>query len=362
MARQSSTPQSGGGSFARSASSGGRTGSFSQQYGQRGGSMRPGSRVVGQRNWWGGRRGWRGWYGGYGYLGAPVPSQWILWVQSCLAQLVGPWVPQTGTIGPETRQAIQSFQTQRQLPATGLLDNDTVNALQTACRSSAAAGPPSTGTVPAGPPPPPPAAGPAPSGPPPDAGPPPESAPPSGEFEINIGEMPGEAEQEFLVSASTRADLEWHDPVPLTSDEHFRWAPESPAIYVIHTAGSPWYVGIAEHSLRRRFLARRKVLRDFNIPFNVLANRSVSWATLRSSTAPSGSIQRRHSQDVNAPFRPTIERYGILKILEQYFIKKFGTETKGNITRETVRFGPTGSLSVLDKGTQSANFAAGTKI
>src|SRR5260370_37244178 len=87
----------------------------------------------------GGDRRWPWRYGrSSGYYPAAQPaSQWLLWVQGCLAQLIGPWVPQTGVMGPETRQALQTFQAQRQLPTTGLLDNDTVNALQAACGGGA---------------------------------------------------------------------------------------------------------------------------------------------------------------------------------------------------------------------------------
>ncbi len=74
-------------------------------------------------------------------------SQWVRWVQNCLAQLVGPWVPQTGIMGRATRRAIGIFQAQQQLPATGLLDNDTVNALQAARTPQAVAPQPSLGEV-----------------------------------------------------------------------------------------------------------------------------------------------------------------------------------------------------------------------
>jgi len=75
--------------------------------------------------------------------GPPAPPslapQWVLWAQACLAQIVGSWVPQTGQIGKATRKAIGIFQSQQQLPATGLLDAATVNALQQACSGQAAA-------------------------------------------------------------------------------------------------------------------------------------------------------------------------------------------------------------------------------
>jgi peptidoglycan hydrolase-like protein with peptidoglycan-binding domain len=90
----------------------------------------------------------------------PVSSPMVAWAQSCLGQLLGPGVPQDGVLGPATRQAVQQFQMQQQLPASGVLDGNTVNALQAACSGQtvaqdagggsgvASAGPP-------GPPPPP---------------------------------------------------------------------------------------------------------------------------------------------------------------------------------------------------------------
>jgi peptidoglycan hydrolase-like protein with peptidoglycan-binding domain len=106
----------------------------------------------------------------------PLSSDWVAWAQSCLGRVVGPWVPQDAVMGPQTVQAIQTFQTQQQLPVTGMLDSGTISALQAAC-SGPSAGPP----PPVGPPPPPP--GLAPAGPPP-----PPEAPPGAPQEIGQGE------------------------------------------------------------------------------------------------------------------------------------------------------------------------------
>ncbi len=54
-------------------------------------------------------------------------------VQSCLAQVVGSWVPQTGVMGPATRRAIRIFQRRQGLPMTGLLDPATRRAIRSAC-------------------------------------------------------------------------------------------------------------------------------------------------------------------------------------------------------------------------------------
>jgi peptidoglycan hydrolase-like protein with peptidoglycan-binding domain len=80
------------------------------------------------RRWLGLERGRRDWA-----FGAPWDRSRLLWAQSCLAQVLGPWVVQDGILGPNTQAAVQAFQDQRQLPQTGVLDGNTVNALRAAC-------------------------------------------------------------------------------------------------------------------------------------------------------------------------------------------------------------------------------------
>ena len=87
----------------------------------------------------------RFWGGGPGSM---FPDPQVSTAQACLAQVVDPSVPQNGIMGPQTRQAIRTFQMQQQMPPTGMLDNDTMSALQAACSPQQAAPPP--------PPPPPP--------------------------------------------------------------------------------------------------------------------------------------------------------------------------------------------------------------
>ena len=124
---------------------------------------------------WGRRWAWLHRIGSVG----PLSSDWVTWAQSCLGRVVGPWVPQDAIMGPQTVQAIQTFQTQQQLPVTGMLDSGTISAHQSACSSSSA-----------GPPPPP-------TGPPPLGPPPPPEAPPSGAAppqEAGQGEYGGQQE------------------------------------------------------------------------------------------------------------------------------------------------------------------------
>jgi hypothetical protein len=150
---------------------------------------------------------WRSRYRGYrrrwpwlsqGGDAGPPSSPLVAWAQSCLAQLVGPWVPQDGILSPTTQQAITQFQTMQQLPPTGALDDDTVGALQAACNPQFAQGapPPMPPIAPIPPLPPPP---PAPAAPPPPqaaASPEPPPAPhhhvhavPSPPGEIAEGEL-----------------------------------------------------------------------------------------------------------------------------------------------------------------------------
>ena len=83
-----------------------------------------------------------------GGQGSQFPDPQVQSAQACLAQVVDPSVPQDGIMGPQTRQAIRQFQMQQQMPPTGMLDPDTMSALQNACSPQQAAPPP--------PPPPPP--------------------------------------------------------------------------------------------------------------------------------------------------------------------------------------------------------------
>jgi peptidoglycan hydrolase-like protein with peptidoglycan-binding domain len=90
----------------------------------------------GRWNWDRDRRGFPArWEGRDWAYGVPGDRTQILWAQSCLAQILGPWVLQDGAMGKNTEGAIRAFQEQRQLPVTGVLDGNTVNALQAACGS-----------------------------------------------------------------------------------------------------------------------------------------------------------------------------------------------------------------------------------
>jgi len=66
-------------------------------------------------------------------------QQSIAWAQGCLSQITGNMIPQDGRMGPATRRAIQTFQTQIQLLPSGALDDNTLAALQQACQADAGA-------------------------------------------------------------------------------------------------------------------------------------------------------------------------------------------------------------------------------
>ena len=88
------------------------------------GEFRPREPFLPFRPGWRPERGW--------LFGLPEERR-IAWAQSCLAQLLGGWVIQDGHMGPNTAQALRTFQEQRQLPVTGVLDEPTANALHDAC-------------------------------------------------------------------------------------------------------------------------------------------------------------------------------------------------------------------------------------
>jgi hypothetical protein len=316
--------------------------------------------------------------------GRPEGSPWILLVQGCLRRLFGPGTtPSDGVLGPETRRALRAFQRQNGLPPSGQLDNPTVQALQGACMGGAAgaapppaepaaAPPPDAGGAP---PPAPPAAEPAAGGEPPaDAGAaPPDGAAPAdgaagadappadGQGEITLGRREGESEQEFLVDGPMQMSVDRHEAVPLDRDPLFSFLPDAPGLYVIFVNGAPWYVGIAEGSLRNRFLQRRKILHDLQVPASALANRSVGWYLLRYSSAPKGAIQRRPQNNQMASFRPVLGKYAALRILEQVYIKRL-RYPGGNKTTEAVQFGPRGSLVVTENGVEVSEYQPNSRV
>jgi outer membrane protein OmpA-like peptidoglycan-associated protein len=63
-------------------------------------------------------------------------QQSVAWAQGCLSQLSGGTMAQSGVLDQATRGAISMFQTQQGLPATGMLDDATLSALQAACQQA----------------------------------------------------------------------------------------------------------------------------------------------------------------------------------------------------------------------------------
>lgn len=338
MARFGSSAGGKGGGFQRgglqrtSWNSTTRTSSSSSYGGKRGGQSR----------WSHRRRLWRGMGSAGGY------SQWASGIQACLGQLVGPWVPQNGIIGPRTRRAVQIFQQQQQLPVTGLLDSATIAALQSACSA-----PPSAASQAPEPAPPPtaPDSTPAAAGPPEQAAPSDAGTPPSaGEAEISENELEFEAHETLQVGGPCKCEVEQHAPVAFTRDPNFQWAPDSPAVYVTFVDGKPWHVGIAEQNLRCHLLQRARALKDLNIPSTTLQNRSIGWITVRSGAAPRCAIRQASAAGGGKSFHPVPVRHGIFKVLKQFLIRKLQTANKGNPGMKTVQFNPSGSFTITEKG------------
>jgi peptidoglycan hydrolase-like protein with peptidoglycan-binding domain len=293
-------------------------------------------------------------------------SESINRAQQCLRQLIGPSVPQTGRIGKATRRAIRIFQKRQGLPVTGRLDGATGAALQAACggtrrrrpaRMQPPPAPPSVEPAPpedAGAPEPAPADDAAPDGDAADSGTDAAGAEPAndGDSEISAAEREQQTEQEFLVSDACEVRILRHDRVPLSDMARLKQAAQAPGVYIIHVDGHAFYVGVAERTVYLRIKERMKTLRDFNIPASALANRTVAWVSVVSGSFPSCSIRRRDRRNASGPYRPLKGVYAVLKILEQYFIKKLDTGAvgKGNALRENVVFAPGGSLTIHEDG------------
>jgi len=275
-------------------------------------------------------------------------------MQSCLRQAVGSWVPQNGIMGTGTRRAIRIFQTKSGMPVTGLLDEGTVSAIQSACSSpTGPEGPPSAGAAP------PQGAPRTPAGP--EA---PVAAPEGGEGGEAGGESESELEQGAALEQEIRINescevqlLKSHSAVPMTDPNLIAQLPKLPGLYVIYIDRKPWYVGIAENTLRDRFQQRFKVLHDFNLPVSVLAQRAVSWIAVDTEKLKACVVERRE-QGSSKPFNKARGAYAVLKVVEQYLIRKAGTHGLGNKTVEPVEFGPKGSLEVKRPGAESLKFDA----
>jgi peptidoglycan hydrolase-like protein with peptidoglycan-binding domain len=325
---------------------------------------------------WGARRRW-GWLypGAYGFdpsgsgTDGGSSDQAVGQAQACLAQL-GFQAPQTGSLGPATRRAIRMFQNAQGMPPSGLLDPQTNAALQKACSGPGGGPPPGAGPAATAPPPPPPAAAPdagPPDAGPPDAGPPEGAAPPDAPPDTGVPDAPSSelgfgssnsrpAEQELSLEGPCRIEVGFHAAVPVSSEQHLKALPAKAGVYIIYEDGVPWYVGVAERTIRERFLSRRKALHDFHLPLSILSNRSVAWATVTSANAPACVVRRKQEGSTSAAV-PVTGANAILKVLEQFFISRMKTNQagRGNSRGEIVRLSGTGPLSI------SVRTARGTK-
>lgn len=342
----------------------------------------------------------RGWLYPYTGLSTGQPTSQISWAQACLAQIVGPWVPQDGLLGPVTRSAIQTFQTQQQLPATGALDLSTVNALQAACSGAQQAPPPAAIAAP----PPqamaPPAAVASPEAAPPGAPPPPDAGPPPGEAELSFaralptraglsladavrvaaanapksGRVPAAAhepdagapageekfEHDLVADAPFAVELQSHARIPVQDESQFAAAPAAPGIYVIFEGTAPWYVGIAEKDLKERLTHMVKDLRRLHVPVGAVNNRSVSWTGIVSAKAQKGGLKVIQKGGMARTTGDGV--HAILMMLQHVLIRKYGTQHRGNGHGGVLRFSGAGQLVIRENGRQAAIFQSGQTV
>jgi peptidoglycan hydrolase-like protein with peptidoglycan-binding domain len=336
------------GSLLKTAGSSGK-GLRGTQAGQSSGRSGLGSRWSRGRPWR--RHTWMG-RSGFGPISTDG-SEFVSSMQSCLQQVVGAWVPQNGAMGPGTRRAIRIFQKKSGMPVTGLLDESTVSALQSACASPAGPeGPPPQSAVPPEAPPE------APAGPEAAA---PEGGEAGGEMESEV-EQDTAPEQEFQIDTSCEVHFaRSFGQAAMTDPNLFGLLPKLPGLYMIYVQGKPWYVGIAETTLHKRFQDRFKTLRDFNLPDSVLAQRQVAWLAL--DTKNTKCAVGRKEQGSSQPFKKSPGYWAVLKVLEQHLIKKIGTKGLGNkAPLEDVTFDKGGSLQIKRPGVTPLKFDAGNPI
>src|SRR4029079_19698188 len=89
--------------------------------------------------------------------------------------------------------------------------------------------------------------------------------------------------------------------------------PVEPGIYVVKVDGIPWYVGLAGDSIRNRFAARWKALRDFKLQPSDLKGREITCYTV----SPTQNIEIDY-RDGTGPYSPRPGLYGIVRALEQH--------------------------------------------
>ena len=280
--------------------------------------------------------------------------------------MIGRSVPQSGVLGRATRRAIRLFQKRGQLPVTGLFDEATEAALRAACGGQVSvrspslapqAPPPTEDAEPvAGPEAPPPADGGADSAD--GGGGEPGGEPANGDDgELSFESHEAQTEQEFQVTGKCEVRVYRRGPLPVTATLK---APRAPGVYIIYVDQKPWYVGVTERTIYQRFKDRMKTLRDFNLPSSLLANRTISWVAIRSGRLPICSIGRREQTKTAAPYTPLKGAGAVLKILEQYYIQTL--RPAGNIRDECVRFGPGGSITILEDGRPPLVLDANSKV
>jgi hypothetical protein len=232
------------------------------------------------------------------------------------------------------------FQKRQGIGVTGLLDGPTEAALQAACSGNAVSQaklpvpePPesasASGTTDA-------------DGNEP-ASEPPDSPPGDSDDETLFGERESEAEREFQVTGNCQVRIQRHGPVPVSDSLNL---PRAPGVYIIYVDKKVWYVGVTLRTLHERFQDRMKAFRDFNLPSSLLANRTISWVAIRSARLPACSIGRREQTKTAEPYTPVQGAAAVLKVLEQYYIQTL--RPAGNRRTECVRFGPGGSIAILE--------------
>jgi len=270
-----------------------------------------------------------------GWYSEPPPaagSDFVRWVQGCLASALGRGVPRNGVLGPATRRAIRIFQKQQGLPVTGIVDAATENTLQSACTE--------------------------PGQPEPDGA---TGGADARELAFDFEEEGAEAaEQEFQVSGQVTVTIIRSNRVPVGALTGNEPGLREPGIYIIYVDGRAWYVGLAERSIYARFQDRLKALHDFDIAPACLAGRTIEWINVREPSVTGGGVGRRGQKSKSQPYRPLHGHAAVLPLLEQFYIKELGSrEIKargkvvkrgGNKQKEAVHFVSGGALIVTEGG------------
>jgi hypothetical protein len=167
------------------------------------------------------------------------------------------------------------------------------------------------------------------------------------EEEIGFGHQSNQSEHEFAVSGSCTVIVQQVREIPLRRFKAIR--PKNPGIYFIHVGDRIWYVGKAEGGIWDRFRKRALALKDFGLKGSDLTPKNIRITYLIPIIAAKcGSLffVQRKGAAKSLPNRKVTHAKELIPLLEQYFIKEYGTHLLGNLAVEPITLSPGTAITI----------------